>query len=528
MKKTLRLLAATAALGLAALAIAAPNAPVPSLDGAWWKIADNSPDISPYTYTPDFDDRTVDFTIFRASDGKWQLVACIRSTTYPGSGRLLYRWEGTTDLTAINWTPKGIFWTSAQTAGTTSGKIQAPHCFKEGIYWYMFWNSTGAAYCLRSTDGKTFANHTAYNGSLQFYQVSRDTMVFDDRTGVTGKWIAYFLDNKPDGSGGYMVSRQASALEGPWSAQITVVNDTGKAESPFVFKRGDWYYLMKQLTPHASADPLKFDAASAFAAMGSGRYATEILLVDGQYYVAGYGNGVWISKLKWSDGTGGGTSPVFTTQPASQVIAAGSTATFNATATGTPPPALQWQQNGVNLAGATGATLAVTGVEHADSGTYVCTATNTGGTVASTGALLTVTSTETFAGAALPSTFANGAFAGVGGLAWTYNGAKLATTLTSPSCRLRAAGTSVGDLSASAPGGVKAVSVTYRAATTAGNGQLELYLDGTLHSTSVAVGTTASTFVVTGLDYDGATTVRLKSVGPGEVVVDDLAITSNP
>jgi hypothetical protein len=84
------------------------------------------------------------------------------------------------------------------------------------------------------------------------------------------------------------------------------------------------------------------------------------------------------------------TAPAFTTQPTSQSAAAGGSATFTVTASGSPTPALQWRKGGVNLAGRTAATLVLTSVGSGDAGSYDCVATNVAGTVTSTAATLTV------------------------------------------------------------------------------------------------------------------------------------------
>lgn len=83
-------------------------------------------------------------------------------------------------------------------------------------------------------------------------------------------------------------------------------------------------------------------------------------------------------------------APTLTTQPVSQTVTAGATVSFTAAATGTPAPAYQWSKDGAALAGATNSTLSLAGVTSAQAGTYTMTATNSAGSVVSTGALLTV------------------------------------------------------------------------------------------------------------------------------------------
>jgi hypothetical protein len=89
--------------------------------------------------------------------------------------------------------------------------------------------------------------------------------------------------------------------------------------------------------------------------------------------------------------------PAITTQPQSLTSAAGTAASFSATATGSAPLSYQWQLNGVNLAnggriiGATTNTLTISGLQPADAGSYTLVVSNAAGIVTSAVAVLTVT-----------------------------------------------------------------------------------------------------------------------------------------
>jgi len=85
-------------------------------------------------------------------------------------------------------------------------------------------------------------------------------------------------------------------------------------------------------------------------------------------------------------------APTITTPPANQTVTAGQTATFTVVAGGTAPLSYQWQKNGVNITGATGASYTTLATTTADSGsTFRVVVTNTAGTVTSAAATLTVT-----------------------------------------------------------------------------------------------------------------------------------------
>jgi hypothetical protein len=96
-------------------------------------------------------------------------------------------------------------------------------------------------------------------------------------------------------------------------------------------------------------------------------------------------------------GKTGGTStaqaPTISTQPASEAVAVGQTATFTVAASGTAPLTYQWQKNGINISGATGASYTTPATTSADSGsTFLVIVSNSTGTVKSNAATLTVSS----------------------------------------------------------------------------------------------------------------------------------------
>ncbi len=82
---------------------------IPQIEGPWWPVAGNPMDHKHATAKQE----PVDFAVWQAADGSWQLWSCIRATTAGGQGgktRFFYRWEGRnlTDPTlfGINQDPK--------------------------------------------------------------------------------------------------------------------------------------------------------------------------------------------------------------------------------------------------------------------------------------------------------------------------------------------------------------------------------------------------------------------------------------
>jgi hypothetical protein len=77
---------------------------VPYVDGSWWQVAPNAPDVGQWSTGQG---NACDFAILRSADGKWHCIACIRGTSHFGD-RLFYRWEAE-HLTDSDWRPCGVF-----------------------------------------------------------------------------------------------------------------------------------------------------------------------------------------------------------------------------------------------------------------------------------------------------------------------------------------------------------------------------------------------------------------------------------
>ncbi|MBN1128944.1 MAG: immunoglobulin domain-containing protein, partial [Chitinispirillaceae bacterium] len=76
-------------------------------------------------------------------------------------------------------------------------------------------------------------------------------------------------------------------------------------------------------------------------------------------------------------------APVITTQPQSQTLHLGQTATFTVAATGRPAPTYQWRKNGTVITSTTSATLTLSSPGIGDSGRYTVTVSNSVGSVVS-------------------------------------------------------------------------------------------------------------------------------------------------
>jgi hypothetical protein len=245
--------------------------PVPVLDGAWWKVAGN-PDLGPLT-SPE--QEPVDFGIWQAIDGTWQLWSCIRKTKAPGATRLFYRWQGR-NLTDPDWQPMGIAMIADPGLGEVEGSLQAPFCLRiDGIY-HLFYSSGGRFALLKSEDGKSFARVLNRDGKVGLFGTpgegagwgGRDIMV----TRIEGLWHAYYTAS--DETTGRDFVRSSPDLV-HWSKPREVAfggeggSNRWSAECPWVYRLPDtpWYFLFRtqQYKPGAqmtrvyrSRDPYDF------------------------------------------------------------------------------------------------------------------------------------------------------------------------------------------------------------------------------------------------------------------------------
>jgi fibronectin type 3 domain-containing protein len=103
--------------------------------------------------------------------------------------------------------------------------------------------------------------------------------------------------------------------------------------------------------------------------------------------------------------------PTITSQPASQTVAAGQSATFSVTASGTGPLSYQWQKlvNGTwtNISGATSASFAISSAQAGDAGQYQVVVTNSAGSATSSTVSLTVNAVVVGTGTGLTGQYFN-------------------------------------------------------------------------------------------------------------------------
>ncbi|MBA7629224.1 hypothetical protein ES703_36722 [subsurface metagenome] len=285
---------------------------IPEIDGQWWQVA-GSPDLGELTSQKQ---QPVDFGIWQAADGTWQLWSCIRKTKCGGNTRLFYRWEGK-NLTDINWKPMGIAMQADTTLGEQKGGLQAPHVIKVDDIYYMFYGDWNRICLAKSDDGKHFTRVLNEKGQPDLftgpYPNTRDPMVL-----VLGNtYYCYYTGHTTNEGADFCRTSQDMRN---WSKPIMVAagGQTGgskySAECPHVVYKQDSgrYYLFRTQkygrdnisSIYASADPLNFGVNDDRYFLGTlAAAAPEIVKYKGQYYIAALLpglKGIRIAKLKWA------------------------------------------------------------------------------------------------------------------------------------------------------------------------------------------------------------------------------------
>lgn len=300
----------------------------PQIDGSWWEATGNPMD---HKYATERQE-PVDFAVWQASDGTWQLWSCMRKTTAggeQGKHRFFYRWEGK-HLTDHHWKPRGIAMEADPAFGETPGGLQAPYVVKVGEIYHMFYGDWVNICHATSRDGKKFERVIQKDGRTGMFTEgpgtqTRDIMVMK----YQDTWYAYYTAYPSDQ--GMVLVRTTRDFKN-WSKSEVVQfggqsgTGRGSSECPHVVHlMPDHFYLFKTQT-YGRYDREKDDLRNRGVPQTSLYYANtpvmfginqdkryflchlavaapEIVLYKGQYYIfalkTGALDGIRCAKLKW-------------------------------------------------------------------------------------------------------------------------------------------------------------------------------------------------------------------------------------
>lgn len=295
-----------------ALGAALTGVPVPYVAGDWWTVATN-PDLGDYGRP---DQQPVDFAVWQAADGTWQLWSCIRNTNCGGVTRLFYRWEGK-NLTDTDWTPMGIAMQGDPKYGERLGGLQAPHVVRIKNRYHMFYGDWDNICMAVSDDGKTFERVIQPNAMTGMFTEgkeanARDAMVLFTRD----LWHCYYTAF-PDKQGAVYCRTTTDFVTWSDPHKVAFGGEAGTgicdAECPHVVELtpGDYYLFRTQRYGHDaetrvyySKDPLNFgidnDAEHLVTLLPVA--APEIVFHEGKQYIACLlpnTQGIRIAPLGW-------------------------------------------------------------------------------------------------------------------------------------------------------------------------------------------------------------------------------------
>jgi hypothetical protein len=289
------------------------GAKIPFVDGPWWQVAGN-PDLGKYTTAKQ---QPVDFAVWQAADGTWQLWSCVRHTSCEGKTRLFHGWEAD-KITDKDWRPRGIMMEADPKLGETAGGLQAPHVVKQDDTYYMLYGDWEHICLATSKDGKKFERYVTPAGKTSLFTEGAGTNTRDIVALKIGDlWHGYYTAY-PNRQGA--VYCRTSPDFKKWS-ESTCVAFGGRAgvnpfaaECPHVITHDGRHYLFRtqkygqqaRSCVYSSTDPLNFginqDRRYFLTEMPVA--AMEIAEVKGQHYIAALLpslKGIQIAKLGWTD-----------------------------------------------------------------------------------------------------------------------------------------------------------------------------------------------------------------------------------
>lgn len=294
---------------------------IPEIDGEWTTIA-TKPQLGALATSHM---QPVDFAIWQAADGTWQIWSCIRYTKEEGNTRVFHRWEGKS-LEDPKWEAKGVSFRADTSLGEAAGGMQAPYVIKENGTYYMFYGDWNRICLAQSTDGKTF-ERVLREGSPALFGNSNETNTRDAMViRKDSLWYCYYTAH-PNSVGKVYVRTSDDMIK--WSNSSIVAtggymgNTFANSECPFVVQHENgWNYLFRTqeygykspatpgghmpLTTVYVSDDLKTFGKNDDSHLATvlNVAAPEIFQHEGQWYIAALTeelDGIRLANLKWTE-----------------------------------------------------------------------------------------------------------------------------------------------------------------------------------------------------------------------------------
>lgn len=291
----------------------------PVITSDWWEITGN-PDLGKYTSEKQ---QPVDFGVWQATDGTWQLWSCIRHTNCGGNTRLFYGWEGRS-LTDTNWKPLGITMEADTTMGEVFGGLQAPHVIVKDDIYFMLYGGWAQICLAKSTDGKNFHRVINQNGTTALFSGpfinTRDAMTLKIDETYYCYYTGHLMNFNPGDIRAAIFCRTSADLF-TWS-EPTMVSGGGSiadmdswgggdAECPHVVQLKDKFVLFRNVEygknninyQYCADNPLNFGINTDSLMVGNLPIAApEIVKYQDEYFIFSLKeslDGIKAAKLKF-------------------------------------------------------------------------------------------------------------------------------------------------------------------------------------------------------------------------------------
>ncbi len=221
-------------------------------------------------------------------------------------------------LTADSLTQQG--WEKHEPFSFKDEEIWAPHIIENKGLYYMFFTNIGVPREIRlaiSKDLYEWKNYSeeplfAYSNEFSKNQKNKDPMVFCDE--VNKQWIMYFSMMKDDKHWvvAYSTSNDLVNWEGP-KICFDEHTEEPNVESPFVVRRGKYYYLFLSARPwphgaeevFRSESPFLWETNDLVKRINPWHAAEVIQDLDGKWYLSrssGDQSDFRLAPLFWNDG----------------------------------------------------------------------------------------------------------------------------------------------------------------------------------------------------------------------------------
>jgi arabinan endo-1,5-alpha-L-arabinosidase len=257
-----------------------------------------------------------DHCFVRGKDGVWHMFGITHAEPAKPLDEKHFAHATASSLTQTPW-KKMTFALSADEARQET-ILWAPYVILHNNTYYMFYvaggsdNSKHKIHLATSTDLKSWKRHPKNPMVVDGYD-ARDPFILR----VGGRWIMYYTANSDPAGGNHIVAYRTSKDLINWGdKQVAFTDPTvgtfgGPTESPFVVRRGKFYYLF--IGPRGdyvgtdifrSMDPFQWKLADKVGHINS--HAAEVVRdTDGRWYVShsGWGQGgLFLAPLTWNDG----------------------------------------------------------------------------------------------------------------------------------------------------------------------------------------------------------------------------------